>query len=114
MHFSTIAFPCIFNSTPAIKPIPLTSFIKLYLFFNSLSLKNKYSLKFCAFVSNFSFWIAVNTASAALQMTGPPPNVEACVPGCKVSAISFFTTMTPIGKPPPNAFASIIISGVIP
>ena len=51
---------------------------------------------------------------AAVQASGLPPNVEACVPGTRLLAMSGFATMQPIAVPPPRAFARVMMSGVIP
>ena len=55
-----------------------------------------------------------STALAAATASGLPPKVEPCEPGVMPAAASAVARQAPIGKPPPSALASDIMSGVTP
>ncbi len=50
-------------------------------------------------------------ATAAI---GLPPNVEACIPGRRLGAISAVVSIAPPAMPPHRLLASVITSGVTP
>ena len=53
-------------------------------------------------------------AKPARAAIGLPPNVQACIPGRRLLAISGVVSMAPPARPPQSAFESVITSGVTP
>ena len=113
MQLFTTFFPSIVSSIPIRRPFPLTSFMNLNPFASPFNFFVRYSPISSQFFKIPSFSITSSTVSATEQTKGFPPNVEACEPGVKKSAISFLATIAPIGIPPPSPFARVNMSGLM-
>ena len=71
------------RSTPSIKPSPRTSRMKSNLPASFSSPARSSAPRSRTFASSFSSSTIVRNSSAAAQTSGPPPNVEPCIPGAK-------------------------------
>src|ERR1039458_6864968 len=104
MASSTICLPGTASSTPSINPKPRTSLTKPCLRARSFSFRWKYPPTSCMCGSRPSRMS--RNSSPTRHASGPPPNVDPCMPGLMAAAALAFARIKPSGIPHATGLAA--------